>query len=185
MFRRDPSSFTPCLDGRALVLESDTKATQESIAQFSRKDADAFPAYCATLDSIVAALDPLLDHPPPGGASSKWDTIRQLVPPLRAALALGKDLPTAYQFLTSPASRLLDRWFESDVLKATLGTDAIIGAMGAPSSPGSAYVLLHHGAWSVVWYLCACFFLLHDFFANACLSFACLLLHSSDGPTGR
>src|SRR5439155_2345304 len=39
---------------------------------------------------------------------------------------------------------ILDRWFESEQLKATLATDAIIGAMAAPSMPGTAYGLFHH-----------------------------------------
>ena len=39
---------------------------------------------------------------------------------------------------------ILDRWFESEELKATLATDAIIGAFAAPSMPGTAYVLFHH-----------------------------------------
>lgn len=30
------------------------------------------------------------------------------------------------------------------MLKATLATDACIGAMVSPDSPGSGYVLLHH-----------------------------------------
>ncbi len=51
------------------------------------------------------------------------------------------------------------RWFESDILKTTLATDAVIGAMNSPSQAGSAYVLLHHvmgqaggkqGVWSYV-----------------------------------
>lgn len=32
-----------------------------------------------------------------------------------------------YELFTAPASQILDRWFESDVLKATLATDAVIG----------------------------------------------------------
>jgi len=81
------------------------------------------------------------------------------VGPLARALAqLGGEAPLLYDFLTQPASRMLDRWFENDALKATLATDAVIGAMTAPSVPGSAYVLLHHvmgewegrqGAWTV------------------------------------
>ena len=52
--------------------------------------------------------------------------------------------PMYAELLTSAARPILDRWFESDVLKATLATDAIIGAFLSISSPGSAYVLLHH-----------------------------------------
>lgn len=45
---------------------------------------------------------------------------------------------------TAPASHILDRYFESDMLKSTLVKDAIVGAMCSPNEPGSAYVLLHH-----------------------------------------
>jgi phytoene dehydrogenase-like protein len=62
----------------------------------------------------------------------------------RALGELGADIPEAVELLTGPARPILDRWFESDALKATLATDAIIGAFLSISSPGSAYVLLHH-----------------------------------------
>src|SRR5262249_49516715 len=42
------------------------------------------------------------------------------------------------------ARPILERWFEAEVLRATLGTDAVIGAFASPSYPGTAYVLLHH-----------------------------------------
>lgn len=50
---------------------------------------------------------------------------------------LGKELTTFLEFMTAPATKILDKWFESDVLKATLATDAIIGAKvsGPPLSP--------------------------------------------------
>ena len=48
------------------------------------------------------------------------------------------------EMFTLSAGDLLDRWFESDELKATLATDGVIGAMAGPYTPGTAYVLLHH-----------------------------------------
>lgn len=33
------------------------------------------------------------------------------------------------KLLTAPAGVILNRWFESEVLKTTLATDAVIGAM--------------------------------------------------------
>src|SRR6185295_12037843 len=50
----------------------------------------------------------------------------------------------AVEVLTGAARPILDRWFESEQLKVTLATDAIIGAFAAPSMPGTAYVLFHH-----------------------------------------
>ncbi len=49
-----------------------------------------------------------------------------------------------YELFTGPASHILDRWFESEILKTTLATDAVIGANISPKHNGSAYVLLHH-----------------------------------------
>src|SRR6185503_17636268 len=58
--------------------------------------------------------------------------------------SLGADLPDALELLTGAARPILERWFESEVLRATLATDGIIGAFASPSYPGTAYVLLHH-----------------------------------------
>ena len=59
-------------------------------------------------------------------------------------LKLGHDGQKAMEILTGAATPILDRWFESEQLKVTLATDAIIGAMASPSMPGTAYVLFHH-----------------------------------------
>ena len=39
---------------------------------------------------------------------------------------------------------MLDRWFESEPIKAAFGFDAVVGNFASPYTPGSAYVLLHH-----------------------------------------
>ena len=35
---------------------------------------------------------------------------------------------------------MLESWFESEILRATLATDAVIGAMTSPRNAGSGYV---------------------------------------------
>ena len=72
---RDPSSFTPSLPGsrhrgKSLLLHSDTGETQRSIAQFSKSDADAYPAYEAFLGSVRQIVNPLIDGPPIDFAST-------------------------------------------------------------------------------------------------------------------
>jgi phytoene dehydrogenase-like protein len=49
-----------------------------------------------------------------------------------------------FDLFTKSAADFLDQWFESDVVKAAFAFDAIVGNYAAPSTPGSAYVLLHH-----------------------------------------
>jgi phytoene dehydrogenase-like protein len=45
---------------------------------------------------------------------------------------------------TRSAADFLDEWFESDVIKGAFAFDGIVGNYAAPSTPGTAYVLLHH-----------------------------------------
>jgi hypothetical protein len=40
------------------------------------------------------------------------------------------------------AANIINRWFDSEPLKSTLATDAVIGAMIGPSTPGSLYSLV-------------------------------------------
>lgn len=149
---RNPSSFTPCEDGRSLLMGPDGEFNRREIAKFSARDAEAYPRYEALLTRIAECLEPtmmqpaadLLPLPRKQGALGLLRQGRRGLSLYRAFQKLGADMPEALELLTGPATPILDRWFESDVLKGTLATDAIIGAMTAPSMPGSGYVLLHH-----------------------------------------
>ncbi|XP_021496109.1 pyridine nucleotide-disulfide oxidoreductase domain-containing protein 2 isoform X2 [Meriones unguiculatus] len=170
---RNPYSFTPMLEEgtpgkapRSLLLGTDMAENQKQISQFSRRDAQAFPRYEEFMRRLVLAIDPLLDAAPVDIAAFQHGSLLQrlralsaLRPLLKAGHTLGAQLPQYYQVLTGPISKVLDHWFESEPLKATLATDAVIGAMTSPHTPGSGYVLLHHvmgglegmqGAWSYV-----------------------------------
>ncbi len=152
---RDPSSFTPLLDGRSLLLGHEMVHNQREIAKFSSRDAESYPRYNAMLEHVAQILEPLLSQPAPDPLplSRAWRKIG-VVKRLRdtgkvlglyqALKQLGDDIPTAVELLTGAARPLLERWFEADVLRATLATDAIIGAFASISSPGTAYILLHH-----------------------------------------
>jgi phytoene dehydrogenase-like protein len=144
MLPRSPSSFTPYPDGRYLMMGPDKAMTQREIAKFSAKDADAYPKYEEMLTRVADFLEPLLVHAPPdpfGGFGDLWRLGKLGL----AARRLGHSVATeAVEILTGAATPILDRWFESDQVKATLATDAVIGAFAPPSHPGTAYVLFHH-----------------------------------------
>ena len=53
------------------------------------------------------------------------------------AKTLHQNIPEFYQMLTAPAVTVLNKWFESEPLKATLATDSVIGAMTSPQLVGS------------------------------------------------
>jgi phytoene dehydrogenase-like protein len=144
MIRRSPSSFTPLPDGRFLMMGPDKAMTRREVSKFSARDADNLPKFEAMLERIAAFIEPtLLETPPDPWSSSP----RHLVRLARLAWkfrSLGADGRSAMEILTGAANPILDRWFESEVVKATLATDAIIGACATPSMPGTAYVLFHH-----------------------------------------
>lgn len=141
---RDPSSFTPLPDGGSLMMGRDRAATAASVARFSRQDAEALPLYEAFLDRIARGVEPLLDAPPPDPSRPRLIDLPPLARSLRAAWRLRRELPDALSLLLGPARPTLEAWFESEPLRGTLATDALIGAWASPSSPGTGYVLFHH-----------------------------------------
>jgi phytoene dehydrogenase-like protein len=48
------------------------------------------------------------------------------------------------ELFTRSVGDVLDRWFESDPIKAILGFDGIVGTYDSPYAAGAGYVLLHH-----------------------------------------
>jgi phytoene dehydrogenase-like protein len=144
MLPRNPSSFTPFPDGRSLLLGPDKALTHREVSKFSAKDADALPKYEAMLERVADFLEPTLVQTPPNPWSLRPGNLVQLAKLGLAFLKLGHDGQKAVEILTGAATPILDRWFESEQLKVTLATDAIIGAMASPSMPGTAYVLFHH-----------------------------------------
>lgn len=150
---RSPSSFTPTklnsvYKGKYLLLGDDAEENWRSIAQFSTRDADAYPKYEEFLGEIREIMQPLLDNAPPDLTQGRWREKLRTLSTIKDLVTVGyknrEVLVPFYELLTAPAEQILNRWFESDILKTTLATDAVIGALVGPQQNGSAYVLLHH-----------------------------------------
>ncbi|MDE2766857.1 MAG: NAD(P)/FAD-dependent oxidoreductase [Chloroflexota bacterium] len=110
VFQRDPVQFHPFADDQCLLTWNDPERTRESIARFSRHDADAYASYGDFWQRAARLFDPyLLDSPPTLGEF------------LRAA----EDTPyaqVAHTLVTGTRRQLLDEYFESPRVKASLGT---------------------------------------------------------------
>jgi phytoene dehydrogenase-like protein len=144
MLPRNPSSFTPFPDGRYLLMGPDAELNRREVGKFSLKDAEALPRYEAMLLRVADFLEPTLEETPPDPWSSRLSDLWHLGKLALRFRKLGRDGVKAIDILVGAARPLLDRWFESEQLKVTLATDAIIGAFASPSMPGTAYVLFHH-----------------------------------------
>ncbi|CAF0760244.1 unnamed protein product [Rotaria sordida] len=158
-YYRDPFSYTPIKNPinnnqRSLLLSSDNQLNMKQIAQFSKKDAENYHLYEEWLTKICRAIDELIHSPPPDLSRMNqkykiFDRFRAYNYSMKIFYNLFKKLRLngsmdLYQLLTSPAGRILDKWFESDVIKTTLATDGLIGAMLGPYDSGTGYILLHH-----------------------------------------
>jgi phytoene dehydrogenase-like protein len=141
---RQAGNFWPVDSTRGLLMPYGLEARQRAIAAFSPRDAERLPAYDAALDAAARVLRDLVLKTPPNVGGGMMEAVR--------AAAIGRrsyGLPLADKrvladLFTKSASAFLEQWFESEVVKASFAFDGIVGAYAAPSTPGTAYVLLHH-----------------------------------------
>uniref|UniRef100_A0AC34Q5I8 Pyridine nucleotide-disulfide oxidoreductase domain-containing protein 2 n=1 Tax=Panagrolaimus sp. JU765 TaxID=591449 RepID=A0AC34Q5I8_9BILA len=133
-----------------------------------------YPVYEKRLEDLVKSIEPLIDLPPfnqddgtlktiktlakvyqKGEISRKVSIQQILVRPIKM-----ENVRDLYKLFTAPISKIMDQWFESDVLKATLATDGVIGFAASPYDLGTGYVLFHHvlggldgipGVWAIVY----------------------------------
>ncbi len=142
---KDPAYFAPTLDGRHFFMYADQRRTCEAIAAFSAQDADAYPRYEAFIERVARFIEPMLLQAPPNLPPRTPADLAALTRLGGQLLALPpSQIGELARMFTSSARDILDRWFESDELKLALATDGVIGTNGGPSTPGTAYVLLHH-----------------------------------------
>ena len=142
---KDPAFFSPFPDGRHLFMWQDQAKTTPEIAKFSRRDAEAYPAYEQHLERLSVFVESmLLAAPPDFPPKTAGDYLEYVKLAARAAKLDRQDMIGLVKIFTQSAADFLDEWFESPEIKVTLATDGVIGANGGPRSPGTAYILLHH-----------------------------------------
>jgi phytoene dehydrogenase-like protein len=143
IIERTISNFFPFPD-TYLTLGGGTARTQAQFARFSQKDSDAYPAYDAALEKVAQVLRDLALKTPPnvgGGLRALTAGAAQGWPIGKMGIEAQRDLLDVF---TKSARDFLDGWFEDDHVKSAFAFDAVVGNYAGVSTPGSAYVLLHH-----------------------------------------
>ena len=134
-------------DGRAItVYADDAKKSYDSIAQFSKKDADTLPKWEAWLKGVADVLGPLLlQRAAERGLHQARRPDRRSAQTAWKMRKLGqRGVADVTRLFTMSVTDLLDDWFESDAIKAMLTVNGVIGTWAGPDEPGTAYVMLHH-----------------------------------------
>jgi phytoene dehydrogenase-like protein len=144
---RRAQNFLPAPEGHYLLTgEGRTKA---SLAKLSPLDAGELDGFNRKLEEIADVLRAFVLRAPPNLVESfGGGAIRESFNALGAANILRKLSLEQQRMLldlfTRSAGEMLDEVFDTDLIKALFGFDAIVGNYASPYAAGSAYVMLHH-----------------------------------------
>jgi phytoene dehydrogenase-like protein len=144
---RRAQNFLPAPDG-SYLLTGDGR-TGPSLAKLSQRDAGRLDAFQRELETVADVLRQFVLRAPPNlvegvGVNAMVEALNALG---AARILRGLSLEqsrTLLDLFTRSAGDMLDDWFDSDLIKALFGFDAIVGNYASPYAAGSAYVMLHH-----------------------------------------
>ena len=135
IYRRETSGFAPARDGDSLFFYPDAGRMRAELERFcaqTPEDVAAYFQFEADVERVAEVVDRFFMREPPDEAE------------LRAAFQQAGIAALYEPFLHGSVRDLLDARFRNERLKTMLATDGLIGTYGGPSTPGTAYVLLHH-----------------------------------------
>ncbi|MEO8136007.1 MAG: NAD(P)/FAD-dependent oxidoreductase [Betaproteobacteria bacterium] len=138
------ANFLPLPDGDSLKVGGGLAATQAEVARHSRKDAEALPAYYERLERVADVLRDLQLETPPNTGGGVHDLFQAWKAAKRFRALDRQGRQDVLDLFTMGAGDWLERWFESEPIKACFGFDAVVGSFVSPYAQGSAYMLLHH-----------------------------------------
>lgn len=124
-YPKDPSSFTPLLDGRSLLLGRDGAANARELAAFDARDVAGLAAFERAATALGAQLFDAFERDDPENVRFDDET---------------------HATLYGSAAALVERYVRTPVLQATLATDGLIGTYAGPRDAGTGYVLAYHYA---------------------------------------
>ncbi len=133
-------------DGAYLYVHDELLAMKAEIARFSTRDASVYERFDAGLARLARWFGPLFDIAPADPRVRSLDDLRTMARMVPTALRYRGLWLDAIHLLATSAAGYLDERFECDEVKATLGWFAINDSVSGPSTPGTAYSLLHEFA---------------------------------------
>jgi phytoene dehydrogenase-like protein len=135
----------PLSDGRLMIEYDEPARNRDEFAKFSKRDADALERWDAWIGGLAAVLGPLLMTTPPQiGSKRPFDLFEQLRLAWRFRGLNVRTVGEVTRLMTMSVADLLDRFFESEEIKATMAINGLIGTWAGPFEPGTGYVMAHH-----------------------------------------
>ncbi len=131
--------------GATLTLWRDATRTSKELQSHSTKDAAYYPVFRSMMREMAQVVAPLMTRTPPSIPDlGTVDTLYMLRRGLKLRRLGQAAMREALRFLPMALADFLGERFESELLKATLASEALLGIFQGPKSPGTAFGLLHH-----------------------------------------
>jgi phytoene dehydrogenase-like protein len=147
IIRADAAVCAPTREGRTLVLWGDAARAAESIAPFSRKDAQQYPRFLTSFARISRVLRAVHNARPPSIDDPTPADLFEMLKAGRTFRGLGRaDAYRLLRWMPMAVADLTSEWFESEPLRATVAAGGTLGSFLGPRSAGSAALLLLLGA---------------------------------------
>ncbi len=137
--------FAPGISGNSLLIPRDLTEAVKYIGRLSTADAAKFNDFCVLIRKLSSFLRTLYDLPLPDHVSPENFQLLDLIKTGWKFHRLGKKAMVAFlRILPMSAADLLNEWFESELLKATLAAGGLLGSFVGPRQQGTSYLFLHH-----------------------------------------
>jgi len=154
------NAFYPDLEGEYLLFGKDDQENRQQFAKFSETDFDNYHELHEIIDKVGDIVANQWLKAPPKLSSTGMSDLLNIV---KMGLDFYKlDDDTRYRFLQlfiGAPETMIERWFESDKLKAVMAQHCIPANYTSLCQPGSSMAMLHHavggidgekGAWGLV-----------------------------------
>lgn len=141
---RRAANFLPEPDGPGLLMADDPAERRAEVARLSPRDAEALGPYGTAIERSADLVRGLARRAPPPGIGTAADAVTAVSLAARAMRLDRADRQTLIDLVTKSAGDLLRLWFDSDLVQAGFGFDAVVGSYQSPFDSGTGYVLLHH-----------------------------------------
>ena len=147
--RRAPRAEFPARARRPLSHDRRRPHAENRSPNSARATPSALDGFNRKLEEIADVLRAFVLRAPPNLVESFGvGAIREGFNALGSASILRQlsleQQRTLLDLFTRSAGEMLDEVFESDLIKALFGFDAVVGNYASPYAAGSAYVMLHH-----------------------------------------
>ncbi len=132
------SVTVPARDGRALVVSRDDGEAARSLAGWSPRDAERWPAFLARTNALSHAMRAVLSQVPPSIDAPSPGELWELLQVGRSLRGLGRSgLYDLLRWGPMPVADLAAEWFETPALRAAICARGVFGMQAGPRSAGT------------------------------------------------